>query len=199
MYRGGEACVGLFVACGDPAELLEIAEEILDEMAPAVHREAAVDSAPTVGLGRDDGHRAPLVQLGAQPVVVEGFVGEAGVEFDACDQRRDAKAVVTATRMIVPSMIAYSKSGSSDKPLIETLEDTLLRPSSEAPEDRVPSPKLLVRIAPRRARADDPEHRFKKQAVVGCRASRACRGEAAQSAPTAHRSRYFDPRLAAIF
>lgn len=98
MGHGGEAVVGLFVAGGDAAEFLEIAEEVLDQMAPLIHHEVAGNAARPIGLGRDDGHRALLVQLGAQPIVVEGFVGEEGVEVDACNQRLGANAVVTLTR-----------------------------------------------------------------------------------------------------
>ena len=162
MYHGGEAVVGFVVACGDATELLEIAEEILDQMAPLVHGEVAGDVTRPVGLGRDDGDGASVVQLGADPVDVEGLVGKQGVEVDVGDQRRDADAVVTLTRQqdearqsaeridqrhdlgrqpaarsadglilspplapapcwwtrtIVPSIITYSKSGSSDKEL----------------------------------------------------------------------------------
>ena len=41
MYHGGEACVGLVVAGGDAAEFLEIAEEVLDEVATSVRGEVA--------------------------------------------------------------------------------------------------------------------------------------------------------------
>jgi len=156
---GGEAGIGFVVACSDAAEGLEIAEEVFDEMTPLVDFEVARDAAGAIGLGRDDGHSAPFIQFGTDPVDVEGLVGEKGVEFDAGDQRRDADAVVALagqedeagqvaegvdqgddlgrqaaaraayglilsppfapvpcwwTRTMVPSMIAYSKSGSSD-------------------------------------------------------------------------------------
>jgi hypothetical protein len=111
-------------------------------------------------LERDDGERAPLVEFGAQGIVVERLVANERRELDVCDQRLDADAVVTLsgkkneadqvaqsicerhdfrgqaaarsadgliesppfapvacrwTLTIVPSMRAYSKSGSSDK------------------------------------------------------------------------------------
>ena len=75
-------------------ELLEIAEEILDEMAPFVHREVARDRAHPIGLGWNDGHGASAVQFGADPVDVEGLVGQQGLEVDTLDQRRNADAVV---------------------------------------------------------------------------------------------------------
>ncbi len=98
MDHGGEAVVGVFVARGDAAEFLETAEEVLDQTAPLIHHEVAGNAVRPIGLGRDDGHCAPLAQLGAQPIVVEGSVGEAGVEVDACNQRLGANAVVTLTR-----------------------------------------------------------------------------------------------------
>ena len=98
MDHGGEAVVGLFVARGDAAEFLETAEEVLDQMAPLIHHEVAGNAVRPIGLGRDDGHCVPLAQLGAQPIVVEGSVGEEGVEVGACNQRLGANAVVTLTR-----------------------------------------------------------------------------------------------------
>ena len=140
-----------FVSRGDAPELLEIAEEILDEMAPFVHREVARDRAHPIGLGWNDGHGASAVQFGADPVDVEGLVGQQGLEVDTLDQRRNADAVVALagkqqearqvaeriderddfrrqpaplapvpcwwTRTMVPSMMAYSKSGSGDNSL----------------------------------------------------------------------------------
>ena len=162
MYHRGKARVGFFVSRGDAPELLEIAEEILDEMAPFVHREVARDRAHPIGLGWNDGHGASAVQFGADPVDVEGLVGQQGLEVDTLDQRRNADAVVALagkqqearqvaeriderddfrrqpasrsadglisspplapvpcwwTRTMVPSMMAYSKSGSGDNSL----------------------------------------------------------------------------------
>ena len=68
MDGGGEADVGFVIAGGDATELLEIAEEVLDQVAPAIDREVAGDRADAVGLGRDDGRRPSVVQVGADPV-----------------------------------------------------------------------------------------------------------------------------------
>ena len=110
----------------------------------------------------NDGHGASAVQFGADPVDVEGLVGQQGLEVDTLDQRRNADAVVALagkqqearqvaeriderddfrrqpasrsadglisspllapvpcwwTRTMVPSMMAYSKSGSGDNSL----------------------------------------------------------------------------------
>jgi hypothetical protein len=56
--------------------------------------------------------------------------------------------------------------------LEETLENTLVCPSSKAPEDRVPVAKPLGQIAPGRTRAHQPQHRLDKQPVVDRRAAR---------------------------
>ena len=162
VYHRGKACVGFFVSRGDAPELLEIVEEILDEMAPFVHPEVARDRAHPIGLGWNYGHGASAVQFGADPVDVEGLVGQQGLEVDPLDQRRNADAVVALagkqqearqvaeriderddfrrqpasrsadglilspplapvpcwwTRTMVPSMMAYSKSGSGDNSL----------------------------------------------------------------------------------
>ena len=67
-------------------------------MAPFVHLEVAIDGVLSIGFGRNDGDGAPAVELGAQPIVVESFVGEQGADGDAGDQRFYADAVVSLTR-----------------------------------------------------------------------------------------------------
>src|SRR5580692_8674028 len=154
-----EAFIGFLVACGHSTELFEVAEEIFDEMAPAVHMIVARDGLGAIGFWRNDRHGAAFVQRGAQPIGVEGFVGKQRVEVDILDQGLDADTVMTLarhqdeahqvtqridqrhdfgcqtaarpadglilsppfapapcwwTRMIVPSIITYSKSGSPD-------------------------------------------------------------------------------------
>ena len=156
------ACVRLLVAHCDSAEFLDLTEEVFDQMAPFVHLEVATDRVLSVGFGGNDGDDAAAIELGAQPIVVEGFVGEQGADGDAGDQRFDADAIVPLTRQqdearqiaeridkrddfgrqtaarspdclilspplapapcwwtrtIVPSIMAYSKSGSSDNAL----------------------------------------------------------------------------------
>ena len=98
MDCGGEAGVGLVVAGGDAAELLEPLEEILDEMAPPVHLGVVGDRRFAVRFGRDDGQGAAFVQLGAQGVVVERLVGDEGVEIETGYEWRGADAVVTLAR-----------------------------------------------------------------------------------------------------
>src|SRR3546814_6256666 len=94
MKRGGGAGVVLVLARGDAAELLDLLEEVLDQMAPFVHLLIVGDGAGAAGVREDHGERAALVQGGSQGVAVEGLVGDQGVEVEPRDQRRDTDAVV---------------------------------------------------------------------------------------------------------
>ena len=94
MHHASEAFVSHVVAGGDAAGFFEVAEEVLDQMAPSVAGEVAGNAACTVGLGQDDGRGVPGVQPGADPVGVEGFVGNEGVEVHVGEERFDADAVV---------------------------------------------------------------------------------------------------------
>jgi len=93
-----EARIGFVVTGGDAAELLNLAEEVLDQMAPLVHLEVAGDCGDPIGFGRDHGNRAPVVQLGAEPVAVEGFVRQQGGEVEIRQKRGDTGAVVSLAR-----------------------------------------------------------------------------------------------------
>jgi hypothetical protein len=93
-----ETRVSFLVSRSDTAELFEFAEEIFNEMAPAVHVEVTFDGLGPVGFRRDDDHGAAVVQFGAQPIHIEGFVGEQSFKVDALDQRCDTDTVVTLAR-----------------------------------------------------------------------------------------------------
>src|SRR3954468_6329547 len=93
-----EARVGFVVTSGDAAELLDLAEEVLDQMPPLVHLEVAGDGGDPIGFGWDHGNRAPVVQLGAEPVAVEGFVRQQGGEVEIRQKRGDTGAVVSGSR-----------------------------------------------------------------------------------------------------
>ena len=87
--HGREAGVGFAGAQGDPLEVLEFAEEVLDQVAPPV--EVGVDRAglcPPRVLG-DHHLRTALIQFGDDPIDVEGLVGDQAAEGDALDERRD--------------------------------------------------------------------------------------------------------------
>ena len=74
-------------------------------------------------------------------------------------------------RTIVPSMIVYSKSRSLDKASKRLSNTPFKGPAAEAPEDRIPKPEWVGKIAPGCTRAGDPEHGFEEAPVVGRRSS----------------------------
>src|SRR3954467_13405420 len=63
-----EARISFVVAGGDPPELFDLGEEVLDEMAPLVHLDVAGNAGGAVGLGRDHGLSAALVQVRADVI-----------------------------------------------------------------------------------------------------------------------------------
>ena len=93
----GKTSVGFFIAGCNPPECLEMAEEVLDQMAPFVHFGIMRDSAGPVGLGRDDRCSAAFIEVGAQPVVVESLVADERLKIETGDQRLNADTVVTLT------------------------------------------------------------------------------------------------------
>lgn len=98
MDDGFEALVGFVIARGDAAESLDLAEEVLDQMAPLVHLEVAGNASGPVGLWRYHGHRAPVVQIGADHVAVEGLVRQQGGEVEILQKRGNTNAVVSLSR-----------------------------------------------------------------------------------------------------
>lgn len=86
--------VGFVASHGDAFELLEFAEEVFDEVAPFVHLGVDGDRFETIrALGNDDAC-ATLVQLGDDPVAIEGFIRDQRAEGDTVDQRGDADGIV---------------------------------------------------------------------------------------------------------
>jgi hypothetical protein len=91
----GKAFVGLVVSRRDSPELFEIAEEVFDEMPPAIHGEVACNGLLSIRLWRDDDFRFGFLKQVAQVIVVEAFVGQKCLHIDAVDQVRRGNAVVT--------------------------------------------------------------------------------------------------------
>jgi len=85
MDHGCEACVGFVAAHGNALELFQLAEEVLDQMAPFV--DLGVDGERRLALWplRDDDLRATLIQLCNEPVGIERLVGDQTIEFDTLD------------------------------------------------------------------------------------------------------------------
>ena len=98
MDIGCEALIGFIVSGCEPTKVLEGAEEVFDEMTPAVHGEIARDVRLAVRLGRDHGEGAARVEFAAKPVIVEALVSDQRTDFDAVEQRLDADAVVALAR-----------------------------------------------------------------------------------------------------
>ena len=67
-------------------------------MSPFVHLGVVRNGGFAVRLGRYDGNRTALVQLGAQLIIVEGFVGDKRLQVDILDQRLGTDAVMALTR-----------------------------------------------------------------------------------------------------
>src|SRR5215475_5738566 len=98
MDHGGEALIGLAGTHCNAFELLEPAEEILDQMPPLVH--LLVDGerpCPARMLG-DDGLGAARVKLCDDGVAVERLVGDQRVEGQSLDERRHAHRVEALPR-----------------------------------------------------------------------------------------------------
>lgn len=85
--------VGFVAAHGDALELFEFAEEVLDEVAPLVDLEIDSKRLASSRVLGDDDFRPALVEVGDDPVGVEGLVGDEPAKLDPFDQRGDADRV----------------------------------------------------------------------------------------------------------
>ena len=94
MDHGGEALIGLVAAHGDAFELLQLAEEVLDQVPPLVDIGVDLDRRQAVRTLRDDDLGASLVQLVDNPVRIERLVADQAFKLDVLDQRRDADRVI---------------------------------------------------------------------------------------------------------
>ena len=88
MDDGGEALVGFVGAPGDALELLEFAEEILDEVTPLVELGVEPRGRGSSWMLGDDYLGAALVQIGDDGVAVESLVGDQPAEGEALDEGR---------------------------------------------------------------------------------------------------------------
>jgi hypothetical protein len=98
MDHGSEAGIGLVAAHGHALELLEFAEEVLDEMPPLVDLEINRERGFALGPLRDDDFRTALIQFSDDPVGVECFVCDEATELCSLDQRRHPDRVVSLAR-----------------------------------------------------------------------------------------------------
>ena len=94
---GGEALVGFVGTHGDPLEVFELAEEVLDQVAPLVHLLVDRERLRSARVLGDHRLGPALVELGDDPIAIEGCVPDQRLEGDALDERRHADGVVALT------------------------------------------------------------------------------------------------------
>ena len=97
MYHRREARIGFVVTGGDAAELLDLAEEALDQMTPLVDLDVAGDCGDPVGFWRDHGNGSPIGQVGTDDVAIKSLVREKGAEIEIRQKRSNAHGVVLLT------------------------------------------------------------------------------------------------------
>jgi hypothetical protein len=88
-----EAAVCLVTSHCYAFEFLQLAEEILDQVAPFVDVLVDVERFGAPLMLRDDDLRPAFVQVFDDPVGIESLVGDQAAEFDTLDQGRDADGV----------------------------------------------------------------------------------------------------------
>lgn len=98
MDQGVEALIGFASAHGDALELFEFAKEVFDQVSPFVHLQVDVDGADPLRPLRYDDLCPALVEFFDDPVGIEGFVAEQGVELDPFDERSNADGVIAVAR-----------------------------------------------------------------------------------------------------
>lgn len=95
---GGVTAGSFLVARSDGSELLDLREEVLDQVSPLIGMPVVIALDLAVRFGRNDCARAAHIQLGKQPVSIEGLVGQKRIECYVLDQRCDAFQVMSLTR-----------------------------------------------------------------------------------------------------
>ena len=88
-----EAVVCFVASHRDALEFLQLAEEILDQVAPFVNVLVDVERLGAPGMLRDYDLRPTFVHVFDDPVGIKSLVGDQAAEFDILDQGRDADGV----------------------------------------------------------------------------------------------------------
>jgi len=97
--NAGEESFGeLVVTRGDGAEMFELVEETLDEIAFAIEGEVAPTRGFPVGFRWDDWGDCSIVEGGDEGVGVERLVGDQSARIDGSDQRFCASQIVILAR-----------------------------------------------------------------------------------------------------
>ena len=85
-----EAGVCLVTSHCDAFEFLQLAEEVLDQVAPFVDVLVDIERLGAPLMLRDDDLGSALVEVFDDPVGIKGLVGDQAAEFDILDQGCDA-------------------------------------------------------------------------------------------------------------
>ncbi len=92
--HGSIALIGFVAARGDTLELLELAEEILDQVTPFVHLLIDLNRLFSLRALGDHDFGPALVQGVDDPIAVKRLIGQQGLEIDPLDQGRHANRVI---------------------------------------------------------------------------------------------------------
>src|SRR5882757_8135409 len=90
-----EALIGFVCAHGDAFEFLELAEEVLDQVAPLVDFSVDRQRRGAPWMLRNDDLGAAAVEIGNDGIAVEGLVGDEAIKGEAIDERSDAHRIET--------------------------------------------------------------------------------------------------------
>ena len=88
-----EALVCLVTSHCDAFEFLQLAEEVLDQVAPFVNVLVDIERLGAPLMLRDYDLGLTFVHVSDDPVGIESLVGDQAAEFDVLDQGRDADGV----------------------------------------------------------------------------------------------------------
>ena len=93
-----EAFVRLARAHGDTSVFLDFSEVVLDQVPPFVGVRIELGRKAAVGFRRDNRGDVPFVEVGSQPVGIEGTVGKQVIGGKFLDQFRHRAEVVRLPR-----------------------------------------------------------------------------------------------------
>lgn len=88
-----ETAVCLVASHCDAFEFFQLAEEVLDQVAPFVNVLVDIERLGAPLMLRDDDLRSAFVQVVDDPIGIESLVGDQPAEFDVLDQGRNADGV----------------------------------------------------------------------------------------------------------
>ena len=97
MDHGGKALIGLVAAHGNAFEVLEFAEEVLDEVPPLVDLAVDCEGMASPWVLGDDDFCSPLIDIFDDPVGIKSLVSDQSTKLDVVDQRSDADRVEAMT------------------------------------------------------------------------------------------------------